>query len=603
MANFSKSSRNIALNGSILSAECRTPTGAWQLSALDLDDHLENSDGAFEWEGTNFSYSAQDVHLEDTMLFARLCMNCGQYPIAWVNLDTHIANAQGHLEYTPKPIGFSHSSRNIVLDRTVLRAECLTLTGEWEQSMINLNAYLGCRLGEFRWKERNFRRDAEDIRLDGSLLYARLQDGKGGYRNACVDLNECIFNHRGYLKFWTRPAGFYNTSRNVEIQGSILRAECRRAGEWHASMIDLDDCLGNVFGRFQFGHEDFSLSARDICLEGSVLHAKLGDANGSYRTASVDLNNRITEEQGHLKYLTYEHATRNPGRHNGMLSEVREILPDLIDAEARIKRDYNEPAVQEARRTAQRAAAHGKSLYKHSPLAKNSCIRLVKILPSGDRPDVVKCEIVEADLADHPKFVGLSYTWDKPFDALSIQGDYQRPMMILCNGEPFLVNQNLNDALRRLRRKKKSEDHEVDRDILQQTLNTSVVGVENLLRQGVDVNVQDEHGHSALHYAALYGLIDIIKALVFAGGDINLTCVNESTVVDHAYPEEDDRHRGWEFVQNFLEEQENVEHARQGGNTCLRADVTEVEYLWIDAVCTANTSTTDLVTDHRTSFC
>jgi hypothetical protein len=602
MPEFSKSSRNIKLNGSILSAECRTPTGEWQHCTLDLDHYLDNIFGVFKWGGRDFSRTAEDVRLKGTFLHARLGDANGGRPDASIDLDERIVNAQGYLEYSDKPIGFSHTSRNIVLDRSILRAECQTSAGEWEQSMVDLNQCLGNRFGVFDWSGKNFSYSAKDIHLDGATLRARLGDGSGYYPDASVDLNECIINRKGYLKVWRRPIGFYNTSRNVEIQGSILRAECRRSDNtWHASMIDLNNCLTNSFSQFRWGFKNFSLSAKDIRLEGSVLHARLGDAIGGYPAASVDLNQRIANEQGHLKYITKASELRNIGRYNGMLSETRTAVPDVVDEEARKKRDHAESAMQKDRRRIQTAAAHGKAQYKYTPLAKSSSMRLVKVLPAGEVPDIVECEIIEADLNSSPKFAALSYTWNSPFHSLSIQGDYKKTMTMRCNGRPFLVNQNLHDALRRLRHTRKDEiGTELEYELIEKTKDDALFEVENLLRQGVNMNVHDEHGRTAVHYAAELGHLDILKALVIAGGDIHYACKAGKTAMDYAKIAEEERCHLWMYVQDFLIQQQDEKHAVQGTNTCLRGDVTEIEYFWIDAVCFSTYLNEESVANHTT---
>lgn len=68
-------------------------------------------------------------------------------------------------------------------------------------------------------------------------------------------------------------------------------------------------------------------------------------------------------------------------------------------------------------------------------------IRLLKI-PPGKHGDKLKCELVYAMLADHPRYQALSYCW----------GDEQPTVEIECDGEPFLITPNLASALRAFRR-------------------------------------------------------------------------------------------------------------------------------------------------------
>lgn len=46
--------------------------------------------------------------------------------------------------------------------------------------------------------------------------------------------------------------------------------------------------------------------------------------------------------------------------------------------------------------------------------------------------------------------------------------------------------------------------------------------VQQALEQGVDVNMTDEEGYSALHAAAENNYLDVVKLLVTHGADVNL---------------------------------------------------------------------------------
>lgn len=97
---FSESSRNIHLNGSILSAECCTADGEWTESQIDLDTYLGNINGAFEWGQENFSQSADNVQLDGVTLSATLAMEDGEsFADSTVNLDEHITNNNGELQF------------------------------------------------------------------------------------------------------------------------------------------------------------------------------------------------------------------------------------------------------------------------------------------------------------------------------------------------------------------------------------------------------------------------------------------------------------------------------------------------------------------------
>ncbi len=74
------------------------------------------------------------------------------------------------------------------------------------------------------------------------------------------------------------------------------------------------------------------------------------------------------------------------------------------------------------------------------PSFPSTPIRLL-VLKRGVPEDGVKCELIVANLQDHPHFEALSYVW----------GVRQRLESILCCGRDFVIRPNLAAALRRVR--------------------------------------------------------------------------------------------------------------------------------------------------------
>jgi hypothetical protein len=104
MMAFHHSSESISLrDGGYLHATCKNTRGQSQLSTLNLDNHLGNNNGAFEWGGVNFSKSARDatvvVHGASAFLHAKLRTKYGQWKDARVDISDHIANLNGSLRY------------------------------------------------------------------------------------------------------------------------------------------------------------------------------------------------------------------------------------------------------------------------------------------------------------------------------------------------------------------------------------------------------------------------------------------------------------------------------------------------------------------------
>lgn len=85
-----------------------------------------------------------------------------------------------------------------------------------------------------------------------------------------------------------------------------LIALCRSThGQEKMSSISLNSCLSNDNGEFRWQrHGNFSGSARDVRLVdgGRVLEAELDSRNG-WRRATIRLDDRITNEDGELRFL------------------------------------------------------------------------------------------------------------------------------------------------------------------------------------------------------------------------------------------------------------------------------------------------------------
>ena len=69
-------------------------------------------------------------------------------------------------------------------------------------------------------------------------------------RESSLDLNECIANLLGILT-WAANGNFGLSSRNLAVKGSILSAECRKEG-YLPSSIDLDEKITNDDGVLKY---------------------------------------------------------------------------------------------------------------------------------------------------------------------------------------------------------------------------------------------------------------------------------------------------------------------------------------------------------------
>ncbi len=98
---------------------------------------------------------------------------------------------------------------------------------------------------------------------------------------------------------------FSASSEGIKIiSGGVIGATCKTVtGSKNNSAFDLNQVLGNNNGFFNWGAKDFSASARNISLSGSTLRAEFRRIDGSWGWASVNLDERITNSDGNLKYI------------------------------------------------------------------------------------------------------------------------------------------------------------------------------------------------------------------------------------------------------------------------------------------------------------
>ena len=96
---FSQSSRNIKIDGCVLSADCQDLQGSYQPSTLNLNDYIANEDGSMVWrKGGNFWASSRGSSLTDPAILHAQCRKIdGNYASSQIDLDEKIANIDGKL--------------------------------------------------------------------------------------------------------------------------------------------------------------------------------------------------------------------------------------------------------------------------------------------------------------------------------------------------------------------------------------------------------------------------------------------------------------------------------------------------------------------------
>ncbi|KAJ2919827.1 hypothetical protein MD484_g591, partial [Candolleomyces efflorescens] len=97
---FSLTARSIELNGAWLTAKLLTKEGSWVDSALDLNKHIQNVDGAFDVTTTasGWAHSAKSQYLKGATLFAQLRTIQGHFAEETsVDLNLFVKNENGVL--------------------------------------------------------------------------------------------------------------------------------------------------------------------------------------------------------------------------------------------------------------------------------------------------------------------------------------------------------------------------------------------------------------------------------------------------------------------------------------------------------------------------
>jgi hypothetical protein len=104
---------------------------------------------------------------------------------------------------------------------------------------------------------------------------------------------------------------FHLSAENVRIEENhiLVALLCNADGELKDASIDLDQFIGNNEGSFQWGGENFSISAEDVqfTIEGDgevpVLRARLPNSAGELFDADINLSERIVNDNGSFTFV------------------------------------------------------------------------------------------------------------------------------------------------------------------------------------------------------------------------------------------------------------------------------------------------------------
>ncbi|RDW56510.1 hypothetical protein BP5796_13151 [Coleophoma crateriformis] len=394
--------------------------------------------------------------------------------------------------------------------------------------------------------------------------------------------------HSLQLNGYYKVMALNTSSRNLTLDGTSLKAECQNEeGHWKDVDLELEQLLGNLSGNFVWMGKDFGKNARDIRLEGSVLHALLPTSPTTWNPTHVDLNDRVCNKDGLLCYmdgLNSFYCYRGSQNRETEHSFTHFSTPIPVDDGHRRYWDAAEAYKIESKKVENEKALRGLPSFQYPPLPSKTSIRLLKIEDSAEASDAIHCSLIVVDLEEDPHYNALSYTWGTPFTNSTPELDafYRETTSISCQGQLLSVRQNLHDALRRLRKtppatEKRGRYNKTP--IIQAAEDGHTRLVRTLLLEGADVTVQDCFGETALHYAAEKNRLEIVKILVHAGSSISKLDNSRRTPLSCAKQNKHNK------VVEFLESMERLGDRPDSKGIFFRRTITNEEYIWIDALC------------------
>ncbi|KAI8622892.1 Cyanovirin-N [Xylariaceae sp. FL1651] len=229
-------------------------------------------------------------------------------------------------------MSFEATSRNISLQHDcILWADCRKRNNQWRRTSIELSRYIGNSDGAFTFSKPLFSKNAENIKLHGAILSAKLRRRDGTLVSATLNLNICIANMNGYLEFQKPKESLLSSGCCFKLVGPILRGLCLGLdGTFHASEINLNDYYGNDNGNFVTDRH-FHYSSRDVAIEVSndsvLLKAELKGyhwySGYFWKTGAIDLANNICVRDGRFVFEKHDGFFHR----DGLLVKLFEPVP------------------------------------------------------------------------------------------------------------------------------------------------------------------------------------------------------------------------------------------------------------------------------------
>ncbi|KAL4893446.1 heterokaryon incompatibility protein-domain-containing protein [Aspergillus ambiguus] len=203
---------------------------------------------------------------------------------------------------------------------------------------------------------------------------------------------------------------------------------------------------------------------------------------------------------------------------------------------------------------------------------------------------LLQLSVEVVDLNDNiaRKYNALSYTWGSPFPENSPRSaayrgpDSVRPITV--NGRLFYIGRNLFEFLHQTQQTL----HNVNRNpaaLIKAVQNDDIRQTHALLRKGVNVNVRDTSGASALHYAAEKGNYDAVNALCMYDADPFAQDNSGLTPLVRAVQSQTGQFREVIQLLQMFEYGDELKEAREYKQLKEAHFLSNGRRMWIDAIC------------------
>ncbi|KDR79182.1 hypothetical protein GALMADRAFT_277685 [Galerina marginata CBS 339.88] len=332
---FATNSRNLRIEGGLLSGQAKTNNGSWNNASLDLNTMIGNRNGRFDFDGRNFSSTAQEIKLDGTRLRAELYTDKRGVEVDSLDLATILEIVDGRFAFNSdferqrndrkklleSLTGLPGDSRNLWISPIgLLQGETKKKNGSWTTDSINLNSYLGNDRGRFVLNDRRFSNSASDFRLEGTRLKVKLSSGSSDPSEDSLELSLVLRVVDGKFEFITEHqrkriiSSVFCMTLESERGWRELHGLClNKYGKLEESEVDLDYYYKNDGGSFvsdNYGRSgNLSSTSSDVRLEVTsaniYLHARLQGRRGE-QDANVDLNVNIENDNGRFKFEKHD---------------------------------------------------------------------------------------------------------------------------------------------------------------------------------------------------------------------------------------------------------------------------------------------------------